>query len=580
MKKINFRIISLLLAFLMMSSCIGYFAGCTGSPEETTAPATEESEQPPEQTETEVFEDVLKSAMSNYVLVRPEKVSKDLNEEFKNIYQALKAEYDIEYKDDFYREDVPLYRMGEYEILLGATNRPESQSFLDSLKYNDYGYALIGKKIVIAGHTDAGTTYAVRKFVNDVINKKDGDADVFYKSEYNYVNRAKYSVADLSIGDVPISKFRIVYSSNNTRSEQSAADIVFDTIAKLSGDVLDIVSDRTERGDWQHEIIIGATNRNTEAEISSFAAELGETESIILFNGTNVNIYGASATAVLVATNKLRAMFEGKSGDKISVALDAKTVCKYDDSILKAMSFNVWVSGKTTERNERVVTMVKNYLPDTVGFQEVDSVWLSTLRAGLKDIYAYVGEGRNGGTAGEYNPIFYKKDLFNLLDSGTKWLSATPDKVSKFDESSLNRIYTYALLERKSDGTKIMIVNTHFDHKSSAAREKQAKVLVDYIKTITDYPVILTGDFNCVDTSTEYSTIVKNGVVNSYSLADKKINNAPTFTNYGSSSKIIDFIFVTPKSVAVTSYGVCNETINGDYPSDHHPVIIEYTVLN
>ena len=128
------------------------------------------------------------------------------------------------------------------------------------------------------------------------------------------------------------------------------------------------------------------------------------------------------------------------------------------------MSFNVWVSGKTTERNERVLNMVLKYLPDTIGFQEVDPVWLSTLKSGLKDQYDFVGEGRNGGSSGEYNPIFYKKDLFTLVDSGTRWLSNTPTVVSKVEESSLNRIYTYALLERKSDGKRIMVVNTHFDH--------------------------------------------------------------------------------------------------------------------
>ena len=243
------------------------------------------------------------------------------------------------------------------------------------------------------------------------------------------------------------------------------------------------------------------------------------------------------------------------------------------------MSFNVWVSGKTSERNERVLTMVRNYFPDTVGFQEVDPTWLSVLRDGLKDQYAYVGEGRNGGNSGEYNPIFYKKELFKLIEGGTKWLSDTPNVVSKYDESSLPRIYTYALLERKSDGKRIMVVNTHFDHTSAEAREKQAKVLVKYLNTITDYPIVLTGDFNCTNSTSAYSTIINCGMSNAYDIADKRENNAATFTNYGASNKIIDFVFVSPTKVAVTFYKVCNEKINNDFPSDHHPVLIEYAIL-
>ncbi len=249
-----------------------------------------------------------------------------------------------------------------------------------------------------------------------------------------------------------------------------------------------------------------------------------------------------------------------------------------NDGILKAMSFNVWVAGKTDERNERVLNMVRKYSPDTIGFQEVDPVWLATLKAGLKDQYAYVGEGRNGGDSGEYNPIFYKKKVFKLIESGTKWLSDTPDSVSKYDESSFNRIYTYALLERKSDRTKIMVINTHFDHTSALAREKQAAVLAKFLKSV-EYPIILTGDFNCEANTNAYSTVISGGVVNSFDVADKKINKVATFTNYGSSNKIIDFVFVSPKGIATTSYQVCDEMINGDFPSDHHPVLIEYMIL-
>ena len=539
---------------------------------------TDGATEPPAETEAAV-PSILKADLEKYAVVRPEKLSDSLRERINNLYQRLNKEYNVSvYKDDFYRDDVPAYQMGEYEILVGKTNRPETADFLIKLKYNDFGYAQYGNKIVIAGHSEEATVNALQEFVFSVLQKKDGEEGVFYNNSYDFVKTVQYKIDELCIGDVSISKYRLVYPKKNGTTEKVAAQMIAEAVAQSSGIVIDVIHDgEAEASDY--EILVGATNRNTEGEISAFAAKLSDLEAVVEYDGKNINLYGLNPTAVLVAANEFIAKFTDQKAEKLSISLEASEICKYNDSILKAMSFNVWVSGKTAERNERVVSMVLKYLPDTVGFQEVDPVWLATLNAGLKDQYAFVGEGRNGGNSGEYNPIFYKKEVFNLIDSGTRWLSETPDKVSKVEESSLNRIYTYALLERKSDGKRIMVVNTHFDHTSAAAREKQAKILVEYLKTVTDYPIVLTGDFNCDSSSAAYSTIIKAGVSNSSDIADKRINNVATFTNYGSSNKIIDFAFVSPKGIAVTTYRVCNEEINGDYPSDHHPVLIEYTVL-
>lgn len=578
MKKTIRKLTIWLLLLSTILSLTGSLISCNNTGGEETEAQTDETTEVPEETDAPL-PSILAADLVNYSVVRPEKVSDNLKGYINNLYQKLEKEYDVSvYKDDFYRDDIPAYRMGEYEILVGKTNRPETADFLSKLKYNDFGYAQYGNKIVIAGHSDEATVNAIQEFIFSVISKKDGDEGVFYNNSYDFVKHLEYGIKELSIGGTAVSEYCIVYPKRNGSSEKVAAQMIAEAIANASGFVLEVYHDG-EVDPSDHEILVGATNRNTEAEISELSSMLSELESVLAFDGKRINVYGSTATALLVAANELTAKFADKTGEQVAVSLDASQICKYNDSILKAMSFNVWVSGKTVERNERVVSMVLKYLPDTVGFQEVDPVWLATLNAGLKDQYAWVGEGRNGGASGEYNPIFYKKEVFNLIDSGTRWLSETPNKVSKVEESSLNRIYTYALLERKSDGKRIMVVNTHFDHTSAAAREKQAEVLIAYLKTITEYPIVLTGDFNCDANSKAYSTVISSGVVNSSDVADKRINKSATFTNYGASNKIIDFAFVSPKGLAVTTYRVCDEMINGDYPSDHHPVLIEYTLL-
>ncbi len=247
---------------------------------------------------------------------------------------------------------------------------------------------------------------------------------------------------------------------------------------------------------------------------------------------------------------------------------------KYGEE-MSVMSFNVWVGTRSAERNARVVQMVKNYMPDTVGMQEVDTTWLGVIDAGIGDTYARVGEGRDGGTKGEYNPIYYNKNKFNLLGSGTRWLSETPNVVSKHPSSSLNRIYTYAILQRKSDKAVIMHINTHFDHISEAARVSQAKLLGQFIDQQSEmYPIVVTGDFNTDYGSDTYSSLLHYGICNTANIVNGAVQTA-TFTNYGRDSRIIDFIF-SSGAVKPTYFKVCNEAINGNFPSDHHPVFVKF----
>jgi endonuclease/exonuclease/phosphatase family metal-dependent hydrolase len=238
------------------------------------------------------------------------------------------------------------------------------------------------------------------------------------------------------------------------------------------------------------------------------------------------------------------------------------------------MSFNLWVSQKTNERTARVIKMITKYMPDSFGVQEASPAWMTSLRSGLS-AYAYVGGGRDGGSNGEHSAIFYLKDKYTVLDSGTKWLSATPNSVSKFEESSLNRIVTYAVLKDKTTGKIYVHINTHFDHKSSKARELQADVFLDVAKQFEDYPVVMTGDFNCTAGSAPYNKIISAGYVNSSEVAPEKHGSA-TFHSYGSASSTIDFCFLKPGKMAAISYRVCDEKIDGDYVSDHHPVYVDF----
>lgn len=248
---------------------------------------------------------------------------------------------------------------------------------------------------------------------------------------------------------------------------------------------------------------------------------------------------------------------------------------KLGSETIKAMSYNVYIGNQTDERHDRVGDMIEKYMPDVLGVQEADIRWMKYISERFP-MYSYAGEGRDGGEKGEYSAVFYRNDKFKLIDSATKWLSDTPNVVSKIPESSLNRVFSYAVLERVSDGKRFVHVNTHFEHTNDASREKQAEVLVKFIKTF-EYPMLLTGDFNTESHTKAFSTVISAGVTNSAEIADIADVTA-TFHGYSNVNTTIDFCFVTAENIAVSKYKVCTDKIGGDHPSDHHPVYIEFVM--
>jgi hypothetical protein len=103
--------------------------------------------------------------LTEYQIVRSDYAEGDLVQCGMDVRYAFEnAGYDLKLTTDFFREGYPEYAMGEYEILVGETNRPETIEFLENLQMWQYGYALVGQKIVIAGHDDASTRLAVEEF--------------------------------------------------------------------------------------------------------------------------------------------------------------------------------------------------------------------------------------------------------------------------------------------------------------------------------------------------------------------------------------------------------------------------------
>jgi endonuclease/exonuclease/phosphatase family metal-dependent hydrolase len=234
-------------------------------------------------------------------------------------------------------------------------------------------------------------------------------------------------------------------------------------------------------------------------------------------------------------------------------------------------------------RKENVVRMLKFYDLDMIGLQEVLLSQLNYLKSNL-DAYEVVGVGREDGKdKGEFVPIFYKKDRYAQINTGTFWLSETPNKVSKGWDANLERIVTWAILLDKKSNREVIFFNTHFDHRGVEARIKSAELIKSKIVELAQgRPVVLTGDFNSVPESDAITTLTNtsdgNSLVNSNELA--KLTYGPNWTSGGFDSKpfdqrkIIDYIFLKDISV-VNRYAVFTEKLNEICLSDHCPVFAQ-----
>ncbi len=238
----------------------------------------------------------------------------------------------------------------------------------------------------------------------------------------------------------------------------------------------------------------------------------------------------------------------------------------------KIMSFNIWCGGVTEERKAKVFAAIEKYSPDILGVQEATPQWMKILKDRFGD-YEAAGIGREGGDEGEYSAIFTKKDRFEQLAEGTRWLSETPDSFSFVEGSLCPRIYTYVKLRDKKTGEIFCHINTHLDHGPEEVRMKQARFLYDFIETIEE-PVSVSGDFNYEESASEVYKYFISGKLSDAKYLAKTRHAAPTFHGYKELKNIIDYIYVTSNGFEVKEYRVVDELFDGEHPSDHNPVVI------
>ena len=371
------------------------------------------------------------------------------------------------------------------------------------------------------------------------------------------------------LNGTPINEYTVVHKANDKMTSRLALAIR-DMIEDICECKLNVVDDTNAYGGAK-EILVGVSARTAgngpAPEFGAMAKALEDREYVICGNENFVFLGGKEGdrSAVVSASSNFVKLVKADG----CADLSDKTVKKAKEASYRVMSYND--GDNSTTRPHQVSAIINDYSPDLIGMQEVQMIHLHIYEAtfpGYKTVYFDTNDHYHIGP-----PILYKAARFELVESGSQFLSDTPDVLfSMYEESDYTRNYIYAIFKDKLTGDKFVAVNTHLDYVESATY-KQMKVLIELTRRFKDMPIYYTGDWNTCDDTAPYKMMIDNNFIDSRLIADKR-EDASTCGDY-----VIDFLFSSILYTTVEHYRVINKHEFSDTASDHYPILIDLKII-
>lgn len=179
-----------------------------------------------------------------------------------------------------------------------------------------------------------------------------------------------------------------------------------------------------------------------------------------------------------------------------------------------------WADRKQLLLNELYFNTLQN-AESFICLQEVLHSQLVDIMTGLNSTsmgngeWDYIGVGRDDGKeAGEYSPIIYRKEVWEVKSWKTVWLSETPDRPGKGWDAASVRIVTVGMFQHRASKQEVVGMCTHFDDQGEKSRTESAKLILKVIDDATksnatyhELPVFLGGDLNSEISGTAYQIL-------------------------------------------------------------------------
>lgn len=242
-------------AYLLVLAMIMCLVGCraTGNGEETT----------PEET---TAAPVIFTIDERFAVVRPEEAEENEIEALKLIRRSLGEIYGVEFTGttDLLVPAAGLVQ-GEYEILIGATNRDGSAEAAEGLTCLDWVYSIDSTGVItIRGGSAAATLSAAQAFLKNIFgydteseNPSGTPAELTVGTRCEY--RHEYAISELTIGGTPIEDYTIVRSGSAVSIIQASQKLAF-AIERLTGKRMQIV--KASEFEGGRAIYFGTSNRD------------------------------------------------------------------------------------------------------------------------------------------------------------------------------------------------------------------------------------------------------------------------------------------------------------------------------
>ncbi len=486
-----------------------------------------------------------------------------------NMQSILKTKTGLDFSClKFIKEDIG-------SIVIGAKPNDLGEAGA-SITGNGYGVIKKDGNIFICGYTVQNVFKAANDFLSAIIPSEHvikGDNGrtqrVIVPEQSFFITNPDYFVKDPKLLSADLSQYRLVTHDENDSAEFELGDMLLNVVLAKTGVIMKHVSDNTDAREY--EIIFGDTARPESAAIK---AELAPDEYAIKSVGKSLYIVLGSYVCFTDAANAFHALYADGAADTISVkgkAANSYGLEKSSADLVRIMSFNVLVETydilAVSAKNRPYIhtDCVLAYMPDAVGFQETSSFIRGIFENELSAYYDMVEVVDGTSKDYIYYPIFYRKDLYRVVDSSYR----------SYDNNGADMWgYVWALLESKTDPSRqFVIVNTHFPIQDDRGQDDWAVCNAELKRIQRLYPEIpmfLTGDFNATLGSSRHEAVY-GGLTNALDGSERLTQDA------GTGSASVDMVLVTRDLVTVDRYRVLRYDVV-QHSSDHAPVFADIDI--
>ncbi len=427
------RFTAFLLALITVFALVGCQGGNEGIGSGDPAGTSEDVTEAPA-----VSVDLDATALAEYVIRRPENVKNESIEASiqaaKKLREALKTELGIELQllDDWHKATEELPATAK-EILVGKTNRTETQNVISMIRAKDFAIAFENDRIIITGGTDDACAKAVDYFLENYVDS--ANKKITLTDHMLDVVEFEYPMGNISINGVSLKDYKIVYPKKCDLITYYTAVVISDYIFNNAGYKLEVIDDT--KAETAYELLVGDTNRAASSigiDLSADQYSLSISEGKVVMQG-DYRMVGAAASTLIntyfgldgkdvdvtdlptapaaaeftfkKATSGIMMIGDGMSAVHFSAAVDTGVIPEFLANTLP-------YKAECTTASYSVIQYGKDY---------TDSAASATaLSSGYKTVNGYVG----------MNPKKQEKQNIRELahESGAKTAVVTTDKIT------------------------------------------------------------------------------------------------------------------------------------------------------